>query len=233
MRRPEGVCPPGRRRAVRLGRRDVRRSTQRPGAFRAIRGRPQAQRAERTHEHGVVSGVEVRPAGSHGPRRPFRLAFVERQFRGNERHECADIGVDLAHVEAFGRGQERVRHVRLAAGAEQTRRGRVAIDRPEATSMSGDACPRIGLRLVPAAGSVHRVDGDGMEVGAESTLQAVHPGRLDPGGRGRFGVVEAVGDDELVGEVRAGEDLDVDEAVLLTDPARGLELGDPRVGLAE
>ena len=63
--------------------------------------------------------------------------------------------------------------------------------------------------------------------------ETVRSRRVDATGRGGHRVVEAVGDDQLVREVRQRQDLDVDETVLPRDPARRLQLGDPGFRLAE
>ena len=90
---------------------------------------------------------------------------------------------------------------------------------------------RLGLR--PAPGAEQGIDGDRVEMWAEPSFEAVRSGRVDATGRRVHGVVEAIGDDELIREVRQRQDLDVDEALLLADPARRLQLGDPRLRFAE
>ncbi len=181
-----------------------------------------------------------RPPRPGAPSRPITAAVARSgspsssaSLRRDDRDVCPDIGVDLALGQPFRGCQQGVRNARLATRREQTRCGRIPIDRAQPAALTIEACPGIRLGLGPAPGAEQGIDGDGVEVSPEPPFEPVRSRRLDPAGRRRDRVVESIRHDQLVGEVGRREDLDIDEAVLLADPPGRLQLGDPGVGLAE
>ena len=106
---PEALGACHRRRPVGFGRGDLGRAAQCPCAFGAVRGRAQAEGAERSDQDRVVTGVEVGPARGHGRGRPLGLAFVDRELGGDQRDVRPDVGVDLAHRQALRGRQQRMR----------------------------------------------------------------------------------------------------------------------------